>query len=107
MALVTNVCPLGERLVPDHGVVLAGETVVVPDDVAGAVPGPWRVPTQDEAAARGTATDPLQWRVGEAEEDGAEFWQCREPGHGLLAQEDVWQPGTTEPAATRTDSQED
>lgn len=94
MALVKNVCPLGERLLVEHGVVLPGEVVDVPDDLAGRAPGPWRPPTADEAAGRGTPTDPLQWQLAGVSETDGELWLCRDPGAGLLAQEDVWQPAT-------------
>lgn len=61
-----------------------GVPVDVPDHIAGRGPGPW-VP-----AGPLLMDDGRQWRP--AVEAGQ--WEARDPGSGLLAQEDVWRIAT-------------
>lgn len=94
--LVMQASPLGDLVVPtvDGPAFLArrGVAVEVPADVAGAAPGPWTALVDGEMPA---LDDGRSWSC----EDGA--WSVRDPGRGLLAQEDIWtlavEPATTEP----------
>lgn len=63
----------------------------VPDEVAGRKPGPWRPARADEMVTGGGWT-PAGWPL-HRDEDGT--WLTRDPGTGLLAQEDLWaRPGS-------------
>ena len=69
-----------EVLVPALDAILTfGEPFDAPADIAGVQPGPWHPWTAD---------DPEQWLRREV--DGVR--EVHDPGHGLLAQVDVWQP---------------
>lgn len=62
-----------------------GEPVDVPDDVAGSEPGEW--------AALDTGRGPT-WDDGKSYRQTETGWETRDPGSGLLAQDDVWHRAT-------------
>lgn len=84
--LLVHDSPIGTLAIPTpDGRLFAakrGVSVAIPADVAGAAPGPWESLADGEMP---DLDDGRSWRIGS---DGA--WQVRTPGHGLLAQEDVW-----------------
>lgn len=94
IVLLVHDSPIGTLAIPtpDGRLFVAerGMSVAIPTDVAGAAPGPWESLADGEVPDLG---DGRSWRIGP---DGA--WQVRTPGHGLLAQEDVWRIAPPAPA---------
>jgi hypothetical protein len=64
----------------------SGIPIEVSPDIAGRPPGPWRTATDD---------DPVHWPRRRTD-DGSRL-ETHDPGEGLLAQTDVWQPIITDP----------
>lgn len=94
IVLLVHDSPIGTLAIPTPNgrlfVAERGVSVAIPADVAGAAPAPWESLADGETPDLG---DGRSWRVGL---DGA--WQVRTPGHGLLAQEDVWRIAPPAPA---------
>jgi len=87
--------PSAEVYLPQCGVLAArGEPVEVPDEVAGRAPGPWRAAEPGEVTPGGGWTA-IGWPLHQL---GDGTWLTRDPGEGLLAQEDAWAlPGAARP----------
>jgi hypothetical protein len=92
--IVEYLGPCGEVHLPQCGVTVArGGRVEVPDEVAGRAPDrQWRRALPGEMSPGGGWT-PAGWPLRDGQtfdHEGAPVWYTRDPGEGLLAQEDSW-----------------
>lgn len=87
---IRYVGPCSHISIPSVGVegIERGATVEAGPSLAGQPPGPWQ-PHQGAPADDGRQYRPT-----------ADGWEVRDPGSGLLAQEDTWQPVTSKRAAS-------
>lgn len=92
---VTYVGPFDRVSVPSLGIdVEQGQTIQVGADAAGRPPGPWRPRTPE---------DPDHWpRRPGTTDDGAAVTETHDPGEGLLAQHDNWQPTAAAPVPSES-----
>jgi hypothetical protein len=92
--IVEYLGPCAEVYLPQCGVTAArGEPVEVPDEVAGREPDQgWRRALPGEMTPSGGWT-PAGWPLRDGQtfdHEGNPVWYTRDPGEGLLAQEDSW-----------------